>query len=329
MKKYDMGWGESVCVRTAFLETANTQIVFHRDALYELSYPNHFGEPDLVGLTKKIIKRQTGNDYDYVVITNGATGGVTIALRSFAVAGGLLPCVTRQPPYFRLYPGMIKAAGLRHVCEVAHEKMMDAVYLVDSLSNPLGTFSQIKKNIYNSPIVWDSVYYGRVYAPGRHPQPDHDVLVGSYSKLTGLNGLRVGWIASNDPIRYEILKGLVESEYCGISAPSTKIIMETAGKFTDSEWALFEKRAQTKLDRNREEFSKLEKFFAGMPVGPYGMFYYAPIDSACKKLLEKSGVIWSLGSHMGSTDDFGRFNIGQDNQLVMEAVSTVLKNDRR
>jgi len=190
----------------------------------------------------------------------------------------------------------------------------------------------MKRNKYNSPIIWDMVYYGNVYAPHkltRHPQPQHDILVGSYSKLTGLNGLRVGWIACNDENSYLEMKKLVTSEYCGISAASTKIIKETAGKFNEHHWNFFEWLAQSRLDCNRGEFSKLEKFFGGQPVGPYGMFYYAPTDKACRKLLEKSGVIWSPGSHLGTTDDFGRFNIGQDIELVKKAVATVLKNDKR
>jgi aspartate/methionine/tyrosine aminotransferase len=223
---------------------------------------------------------------------------------------------------------MVSAAGLYHFYASHFAASQEAIYLVDSLSNPLGKFSEMKKNIFDSPIIWDAVYYGNVYAPGNHPQPQHHVLVGSYSKLTGLNGLRVGWIACHELRGYNIMKQLVAAEYCGISAASTKIIMDTVGKFTDWHWDSFEHNAQNKLDYNRGEFSKLEKFFGGQPVGPYGMFYYVPMDTACKRLFEKSGIIWSPGSQLGTTDDFGRFNIGQDIQLVRKAVATVLKNDK-
>jgi aspartate/methionine/tyrosine aminotransferase len=225
---------------------------------------------------------------------------------------------------------MIKAAGLYH----AHDSVIDfatrreAVNLVDSLSNPLGEFSNMQKNIYDAPIIWDAVYYGNVYASGNHPKPQHHVMVGSYSKLTGLNGLRVGWIACYEISGYNIMKQLVAAEYCGISVASTKIIMDTVGTFTTDHWELFEQNAQNKLDYNRGEFSKLERFFGGIPVNKYGMFYYAPMDATCKKLFEKSGVIWSPGSQLGASDDFGRFNVGQDIQLVRKAVATVLKNDK-
>ena len=73
---------------------------------------------------------------------------------------------------------------------------------------------------------------------------------------------------------------------------------------------------------------KLEKFFGGMPVSPGGMFYYAHMDKTCKKLMEKSNVIWTKGSSMGDNDDFGRFNIGQDVKLLKNAVKIILKTDK-
>lgn len=326
----NLGWGEAVCIRKAFLETSNKQILFDIKTLENLGYADHFGDPALVALTRKVIKRQIGKEYDHILITNGATGGVTIALRSFS--GWLPSCITRDPPYFRLFPDMIRAAGMFQVHENSDtykEHYKSSVYLVDSLTNPFGTFSEKKYNYVCSPIVWDATYYGNVYAPGNHPQPDHDILVGSYSKLTGLNGVRLGWIATNDSLRYERMKRLVDGEYCSLSAASIKIVMDTAGQFTERDWSLFEKKAQNKLDDNRTEFSKLEKFFGGTPVPKYGMFYYAEMDSTCKKLFEKSGIVWSPGSDLGTNDDFGRFNIGQDVKSVKEAVSTVLKNDKR
>lgn len=333
MKKvFDLAWGESCAVRDAFLKTKCNAVTFDKSDLQNMGYPAHEGDPRLIELTKKIIKRNTGNDYKYILITNGATGAATIALRRFAINGGKTICVTRPAPYFRLYPKMIDAAGLIHLWDVwpnlIEDNKHNLVYLVDSLSNPTGTFSQQAKDKYNNPIIWDAVYFGNIYAPGFHPQPQHDVLVGSYSKLTGLNGLRVGWIATNNERLYEDMRGLVTAEYCGISAASTKVILDTAGRFTDLDWKFFETTAQKYLDYNREEFSKLEKYFGGKPVEPYGMFYYADVDSKCKELLEKSGIIWSPGSQLGTDDRFGRFNVGQDVQVVKEAVQAVLKNDK-
>jgi aspartate/methionine/tyrosine aminotransferase len=333
-KKIDLSWGDSVSVRQAFLETAgNKPIIFSPETLGNMGYPDHFGDPALVELTRKIIKRQVGNDYKYIVITNGATGGVTIALRAFKMRGAY-QCWTADPPYFRLYPDMIESAGLVQVRagEDKDEIPYNPVYLIDMPSNPLGILHEAPYRLTPGPVVLDTVYLNRVYCNesliATVKKPKHDVLVGSYSKFTGLNGLRVGWIATNDGLLYERLRTLVESEYCGISAASTKIIMETAGKFTVGDWYKFEYNATLKLDNNRGEWSKLERYFGGTYPLPYGMFMYCPLDKQAKKLLNKSNIIWSTGSSLGTTDDFGRFNLGQDNDLVNKAVKEILKNDK-
>ncbi len=83
------------------------------------------------------------------------------------------------------------------------------------------------------------------------------------------------------------------------------------------------------LNCNREEWSKLEKFFGDTPVSPIGMFYYGPMDETCKKLMNKAGIHWTPGPQMGTFhDNHGRFNIGQDNKLIRDAVKAVLKADK-
>ena len=327
-KEFDLGWGESVAVRQAFIETFNGKsVVFDLNTFKNMGYPKHEGDPELVSLTKQIIKRQTGNSYKHVFISNGAAGGVAIALRALKDKD-INECWTENPPYFRFYPSIIQAAGLRQVHSSEDKNFFQKhIFLIDSPSNPLGIFSKMKKDLNGNPIIWDTVYFNKVYCPGKHPKPEHDIAVGSYSKLTGLNGLRVGWIATNNDILSDKLKTLVTAEYCGISTASTKIILETAGKFNEKDWIFFEKTANLYLNYNREEFSKLEKYFGNQPVTGVGMFYYAPVDKHCKKLLEKSGIIWSKGSDLHHTDDYGRFNMNQDNKLIKQAVKEILKND--
>jgi bifunctional pyridoxal-dependent enzyme with beta-cystathionase and maltose regulon repressor activities len=58
------------------------------------------------------------------------------------------------------------------------------------------------------------------------------------------------------------------------------------------------------------------------------MFYYAPMDAKCQELMNKANVTWTKGSAMGTNDGFGRFNLGQDNRMIEEAVKAILKADR-
>jgi aspartate/methionine/tyrosine aminotransferase len=237
---------------------------------------------------------------------------------------------TRSAPFFTVYPSMIGAAGFeRHVQEGYDWKKGDKpVALLDSPTNPQGHILGPHR-MWMHPIIWDAVYHNNVYGLGLDNTSaiGHDVVCGSYSKLLGLNGIRVGWLATNDSLLFERMKDLVTAEYCGLSTASTMILLQYLGDpCFPFYWYSFEQNARYKLDFNRGEWSKLEKYFDGHPVSKVGMFYYAHADSSCKRLLDKAGVLYMLGSKLGHSDDFIRINLGQDNKLIKKAVAAVLKS---
>lgn len=237
MKQYNLGWGESVAIRHALLDSLKfiPPIQFGYTELANLSYPKHEGDQELVELTKKVIYRQMGCWYNNILITNGATGAVTIALRAFQQRG-IDFCSTRQAPYFSLYPAMIRAAGMNHIR--GNLSKCESIYLLDSPSNPQGEF--LPGGTQNT--IWDAVYYSKAYMSEPAPTPAHEILCGSYSKLLGLNGIRVGWIACDDNLLFERMRELVTAEYCGISAPSTAILVNILKNMTQETWESFEKK---------------------------------------------------------------------------------------
>ncbi len=328
-KAFNMGWGNSIAVRSAFIQSlTGRDVVFTMKDLGEMDYPPHDGDQTLIDLTRRVIERQVGPTYRYILLTNGATGGVTLALRAYKKRG-CNTVFTRSPPYFPIYPAQIASAGLIHRTETDDKPEGDRpVALIDSPTNPHGVIVNEGER-FSMPMIWDAVYHNRVYTSGNYKPMACDVIVGSYSKLLGINGLRTGWIATNDPLLYERLKELVTAEYCGLSSASTIILLRILGQFKDDRWwEGFEREARFNLDYNREEWSKLNGYFGGVPVSPIGMFYYSYMDDACKELMAKSGISWTTGSSLGTHDDFGRFNLGQDCRVVRNAVREVLKNDR-
>lgn len=326
-KTIDLTWGESVVVRQRFVETFGSAVSYGYQYLENMAYTKHEGEADVIELARQCIKRQTGQKYNHILITNGATGGVTIALRAYANKG-LKYALTRDPPYFSLYPSMIESAGMEHLIEsnFISGGNLHTVVLCDSPTNPTGNSYHFNQTLM--PVIWDSVYHSNCYTPGNLPVPIHDVQVGSFSKLTGLNGLRLGWIATNDDFLYQRLKGLVTAEYAGLSRPSSELIVRLL-KDKQDRWDEFESMSRYWLDLNRSEWSKLEKYFGGQPVSPVGMFYFAPMDDACKNLMDKAGVLYMTGDKFGHCDDHGRFNIGQDPKLLQAAVKAIRKADKR
>ncbi len=324
--KYDLGWGNSICVREAFLSSyLGNPIQFNKDDLLKFDYPEHSGDLEAIEITKKVVKRQIGKEYKHVFMTNGATGGVVIALRAFAQQGYQY-CHTRNAPFYIRYPRMIQASGLMHVQEGYVQWKNDSVMLLDLPSNPLGLMTESEPKESYVPLIVDGVYLNQVYMPPLLVQtPEHDVFVGSYSKLLGINGIRLGWLATNDDSLAAQLKELVASEYCGLSTASTVILKQALFGLN---WDNFEKTARYKLDCNREEFAQLERFLGGKPVTELGMFHYAPMDSKAQEIFSKAGITWTPGSAMGTDNSFARFNLGQNNDLLADAVATVLKVDK-
>lgn len=326
MKTFNLGWGNSIAVRDAFLGELHPgkAIRFDMDALDAMDYPPHEGNAELIEITKDVIERQTGRRFIHVVLTNGATGACTLAMRAYQQRG-YNTVFTPTPPYFPIYPAMFKSVGLKPKTGGMIVSESDKlIALIDSPTNPKGVIIR-SLGSFTAPVIWDAVYNNRVYTEGKHAPLPCDVVAGSYSKLLGLNGLRTGWVATDDPLLYERIKELATAEYCGLSTASTTILLSL---LKDLNWDEFERQARFSLYRNREEWSKLEKYFSDEPTPENGMFYYGFIDSACRKLLEKSGIVWTTGSSCGHDDHFGRFNLGQSEEVVRQAVKTIKKNDK-
>lgn len=322
MSRIDLSWGESVAVRKEFIECSYVKrIEYLSHNLNSMNYSPFEGDELLLEHTREVIKIQLNRTYRHVVLTNGAAGGCVIAMRAYKMQGREI-AVTYQAPYFSLYPSMVKAAGLYHETQ-CYADPAKSVFLVDSPSNPEGIVRTANRT--GMPIIYDAVYGNKVYSIMNQVIP-HDVLVGSYSKLTGLNGIRIGWIATDDDLLYERIKELVAAEYCGLSVPSMNILNNILPHY---DWSRFHERANNSLDDNRTQWQKLEKFFGDAKVSENGMFFWGPMDNKAKELFTKAGIIWTSSKKLGTFGDtHGRFNIGQSNELIKEAVKTVLKTDR-
>lgn len=248
-------------------------------------------------------------------------------MRAYAQKG-YKTALTRMTPYFPVYPAMVESAGLIHSDMRYYQQSKKPIALIDSPSNPEGDITDFGA-LAHTPVIWDAVYHSNVYTYRKFGPITHDVVVGSYSNLLGLNGLRTGWIATDDYLLFERLKNVVSAEYCGLSSASDAILLEVLKDYKDPKfWDLFEFRARRNLDSNREEWSKLERYFA-FAIPSNGMFHYTPMDAQCKALMQKSNIEWTSGHSLGTDDNYGRFNIGQDCKIVRAAVKEVLKNDRR
>jgi aspartate/methionine/tyrosine aminotransferase len=320
MTEFDFSWGEPFCVREALQHYYKRKLV-NPVNVQGLNYCLDDGLPDLVRLTRQFLKETTGIEYKYILITNGTTGALNVVLRSLKQK----VCFTHKY-HFAFYPHIITKNGYEHKTGLyndheANLKTEGSVAIVDSPSNPEGDLL-LYSNANNS-IIWDSVYHNSVYINTIPVNPEHRVNCGSYSKVLGVTGARIGWIATNNEMDYLSFKDENLYESCTISVPSQNLIVDILNN-TDLE--NFMRAAKYRINNNRELFDRITYLFDGQMVPENGMFYCAWTTPYTQKLLNKLGVKTVILEDSGSYK-FLRFNLAQTNDVTEKMIRFILKED--
>lgn len=313
--KWDLGWGNPYFL----LEILD--IVFKEKLSYQdvasMSYSPDLGIPELIKKTREVIRLTTGGlVYDHVVITAGATQAINSILKHYSLSGVKKVLTTQYG--FPFYDSMISNLGMKRLDFLKPQDSSDHIYLIDSPSNPEGKQS---RHMPSGHLHWDAVYHNKIYNANLGTYPSHKTMVGSYSKLLGLTGARVGWIATNDKILFDILSSISVYDTATVSVPSQRLILNILNCIDlDS----FMDLGKASLDSNRTEMQKLTKFFEGQDIQSKGMFYMAKEPSEkTLKLLDKSGVNYVI-----LKDGSLRLSLGQKLNVVKGAVKEIIKNDR-
>ena len=287
---------------------------------------------------RKLIKDLANLEYKYVLITNGATHGLNAyiyaAKRMHGHRKEITGLVTKKL-YFPFYPQIATINGLNHKNyspnfdgNLPH---LDDLGIIDSPSNPEGVMS--RGGLSGTRVVWDAAYHsptycgvekeGKLVCPNIFPA--HEAMVGSLNKLTGINGLRVGWLATNSWSLYTDALHYAETTLCGVSGPS----QEYATKILERvDLHPFYCQSKKVLDENRNELQRLGYLFGGQPIFPYGMFALFEVDDSLKDLFEKASVNVKRGKDIGDERQSVRINLANTNESMKAMVDAVLKIDK-
>lgn len=328
--KHVFSWGDTHGIREAMIKTA-PWLVFLPQPISSFGYPNHEGQENLLKLIEKLCKNLTGNKYKYILITQGCTH----ALNAYAWAEkdeDLKPGdqdLATNNLYFPFYPGIAKNQGLRHAPGQVG-KLYKAIQIIDSPSNPLGeiTYGDLGRSI------WDAAYYTPTYGAitanliGRKQTsiPAHVAMAGSLSKLTGINGIRIGWLATNEKNLYQKAANWISHDVCGVSWPSQWLAEQLLTKI---DLEKFWKISKAVIDNNKNEIEKLSLIFGNQEIPKMGMFALFEVDKKLKKLLEKASVATMPGFLCGDKRDSVRINLAHTNEATKEMVKSVLKADKK
>jgi len=321
MDKLDLGWGEPICVREALNLHFKSTLSPHD--LLNMGYPPEAGNEELVNLVGDYLFKTTGKIYQHILITNGATSSLNMVLRSFKYFN-TLDTVETYPQYFPYYKKILKKNKIHHTTSFSKVEKHNIYRVIDMPSNALGSMDQ--SHFCASKTIWDSVYYNPIYinSPKLTLSP-HRVNIGSFSKVFGLTGLRIGYIATDSTVDYERFKSEAIYENSGVSTPSQLLATDILKNMDLKEYF---KAANAKVNNNREEIYSITHLFDNQEVPNNGMFYGAWGNDKTLEILNKSNVKY-VTLDRDKKYAFIRFNLGQNNKITEKAIKAILKTDRR
>ena len=320
-KKLDLSWGNPYFL-LEILQNIYTPKTGGILPIGDLTYADDIGEERLLKYIENITKITTGQTYKHYIITNGATQAINTVMRVWSKERNLKNVVTSKLGY-PYYSGMIrKHEKLSHKKTNLNTYDSDSnkdIILIDSPSNPLG--EQLNRT-YEGNVLWDNVYHNTIYNACPAIQPKHNVSVGSFSKLLGLTGARVGWIATNNHFDFQEFAVDALYENATVSKISQHLIINILDSIDLNQFMGLGKNS---LDQNRMGLQKLAHI-TGVDVQEKGMFYCFEADGKLFDLFDRANITYVRLND--GNNDLIRLNIGQTNDILKKAVKAVLKADR-
>ena len=314
---YDMSWGNPYFLLD-ILKYVRSHMFLH--SIDDMNYGPYDGNPRLIQQTHEVIAKTTGQKYNHIIITNGASGAINLILRRFKAKGGQAVLTTQYG--YPSYDSFISRAGLKRVRDLSLSFFLSPtefypyIRLIDSPENPLGTQYTLGSKETD---IWDGVYHNQIYTNRKNIIPEHKYFVGSYSKLLGVAGARIGFIATNDSLAYEDLKIECKAEYTGVSKPSQDMISQILNSLDLDH---FMELGNRDLCYNKEMMQRIEYLFDGQKVNEVGMFYCVKAHPKAIQLLDRVGV-----GYVVLDKDTIRLSMGQHLKVNKAAIRAILKGD--
>jgi aspartate/methionine/tyrosine aminotransferase len=320
----DFGWGDTRGLRKKILSIYRNLNIMQTMPLESYGYPPLEGDLELVEMLRKLTNDLTGHTYKKICITSGCTNAVNASI--YALANSKTKNVITRKIFYPQYPKMIGLTSYTHkTWDTLNTK--DCIAIVDSPSNPLGEIT-VDQELLTENIIWDAAYHSPTYGVslGVNSVPNHKVFCGSLSKLTGINGIRLGWAATDDDALHDKIEEYVRYSVCGVSYPSQYVAKEILKD--EANLSLYFIQSRKLIDMNREEVLKLKHIFGSDHIPNFGMFAFFRTDDKMEELFERAKVKFTSGSECGADYQSVRINLGNTNEMTQEMVNRILKADR-
>lgn len=203
--------GDPVIIRNQLKSMA-----FEAPSLSKLDYPSLEVLPELESAIRAFVGKHTG---EFIVPTIGAKHALHAAVYALT-RSGLKKKVTAPVPFWVSYPTIARYAD----CDWTEHIPLnywdsELIEIIASPNNPDGwIWTDAEVVPYRKTLrIWDAAYASPLYGFNAETVPLHDISVWSGGKLTGLPGLRVGWMTTSNETYANDARQFVEQTTSGVS----------------------------------------------------------------------------------------------------------------
>jgi len=291
-------------------------------------------------LREALVKENPGFKKENFIITNGASEGLDLILRTACKPGDK---VLIHRPYYYSYKPLIEKNHLVPIIVETNkgkivvgdlEKKIEGakLVLINSPSNPSGvvqdinTLREIEEITKQRDIILasDEVYKDLIYERENYSlSGPHVVTINSFSKTFSMCGLRVGYVFSNDLAIIEKIKELKthSSMNTGILAQEIAYnALQTPSSHLDSQREIWKRRR----DLIYNELRKM-KLDVWKPEGAFYVFPKIPCpDKFVRDMFKKHKVITYPGEWFGDPERV-RFSYALSENKIIEGLGRVKK----
>lgn len=320
---YDFAWGDTPGLREILSKYVNLQKLQFN--ILDSGYPDENGDPRLVELVKRLLRRHFKRVYKHVIITSGATQALKVTIEALN-EGKKVRTPTLSYPYLK----SIASASI-------FNPLPSPLEVVESPSNPLGLIKTCEE--LNSVPIWDATYASPIFSDV-DTEIYHIAAVGSLGKYLGMTGLKIGYIALSSDEAFEKISKVLQYSQAGCSKFSQDVAIYCLEElFKLDKMSEYEKEAKELLKANRKSveglFKGVEKLkdlnevdmnmFKG--ANKQGMFYIAKADLKLLTKLDKNGIkvtdLYKCG--YGEQGKFIRINLARTRDETKQLVKLLKK----
>ncbi|CAA6665507.1 unnamed protein product [Spirodela intermedia] len=289
-----------------------------------------FMEPKLAG---EIIRlhRLVGNartEGRHIVVGTGSTQLFQAALYALSSPDALEPVsVVSAAPFYSSYPAVTDflRSGLYRWAGDARSFNGDGPYieLVCSPNNPDGFVMEAVVNKEEGKTIHDLAYYWPQYAPITGAS-SHDIMLFTFSKITGHAGTRIGWALVKDRDVAEKMTKFIELNTIGVSKDSQLRAARILGAVSDGIFDFGRRLMAERWDRLREavritgsfsvpEYPSADCNFTGESTPLLPAFAWLRCEKEgvedCRGFLRSRGILTRSGKLFGSGPDYVRVSM--------------------